>query len=313
MKAVQIKSYGEVESITIVDDANLPTASKDQVVVDVATASLNPFDWIVIQGYAQQFLPLVLPVAIGSDFAGIITSVGENVSEYSIGDAVYGQGAVFSGGTGAFAEMLTADIHKIAHKPKNISFKEAASLPLVSMSAVQALETHIKLARGQKILIHGGAGGIGTIAIQLAKTIGAYVITTVRGRDADFVRNLGADQVIDFETQAFETRVSELDAVFDTSGGKGGTTSFDVLKKGGVFVSMNGQPDAELAAKHNVTAIGQNTQGTNEMLRHITDLVESGKIKPQVDKMFPLNDVRGAFTYLTTGRPRGKVVLQIKE
>ena len=313
MKAVQINSYGGVEVLGVAENVSPPLPTSDHVVVDVHAASLNPFDWVVIQGFAQTFIPLQLPATMGGDFAGIVSAVGPSVSGFSVGDAVYGQAALFHGGTGVFAEQVSADMHKIAPKPKTINFIQAASLPLVSLSALQALNTHIKLVKGQKILIHGGAGGIGTIAIQLAKTIGARVITTVRDDDVEYVRGLGADEVIDYTSQSFESLISGVDAVFDTVGGETTDKSFQVLKKGGVLVSMAGAPNAELAKKYGVTAIGQNTQGNSDMLRQITDLVENGKIKPQVDKVFPLNQVKEAFAHLTTGHPRGKVVLQIKD
>lgn len=312
MKAVQISSYGDT-SVLDINEVPKPQVSDDHVVIDVYAASLNPFDWMVIQGFAQTFLPLQFPATIGGDFSGVVTEIGANVTTYKVGDKVYGQAALFHGGSGVLAEQALTNVQKIAPKPKNINFLEASSLPLVSLSALQALETHMKLSSGQKILIHGGAGGIGTIAIQLAKALDAHVISTVRGVDTDYVKGLGADEVIDFETQQFETMLSGLDAVFDLAGGETTDKSFQVLKKGGILVSMLGAPKSELSEKYGVTAIGQNTQGNSEMLTRITDLVESGKIKPQVDKVFPLDQVKEAFTHLTQGHPRGKVVIKIND
>jgi NADPH:quinone reductase-like Zn-dependent oxidoreductase len=315
MKAVQINSYGGVEVLEVVKDIPKPTAGSGQVLVKVEAASINPFDWKLRAGYAKDYLPLQFPVTMGGDFAGVVEGIGPlaggGVAGYVVGDEVYGQAASYGGGSGSFAEFATASIGKIAKKPKNIDFIRAASLPLVGVSAVQALEDHIKLKKGQKILIHGGAGGIGSIAIQFAKALGAYVATIVSGDDLEFARGLGADEVIDYGSRAFEKILSDFDAVFDTVGGDVANRSFLVLKKGGVIVSMQGQPSVELAKKYGVVAIGQNTDGNKGKLDRICELVEGGKIKPQVAKVFALTDVRDAFVFQEQGHPRGKVVLEI--
>lgn len=316
----------------VVDDIAKASASSGQVLVEVYAASINPFDWKVREGYVKDFIKLQFPATVGGDFAGVVVDLGENVSGIEVGDEVYGQAPVFAGGTGAFAEFLAASVGKIAKKPKKINFIEAASLPLVGISALQALETHIKLKNGpssassfakatddkkasegkQKILIHGGAGGIGSIAVQLAKALGAYVVTTVSGDDKEYVEGLGADEVIDYGTEAFEETLSNFDAVFDMVGGETSDKSFKVLKKGGILVSMAGQPSEDLAKKYGIVAIGQNTEGNTERLNRLAELVDEGKIKPQVDKVFSLDRVKDAFKHLEKGHPRGKVVLKIK-
>lgn len=311
MKAVQINSYGGVDVLQVNENVPKPSASEGQVLVEVYAASINPFDWKMREGMAKDYLKLDFPVIIGGDFAGVVIGVGEKVSGFAVGDEVYGQAASYAGGTGAFAQYLAAAIGKIAKKPKNVDFLEAASLPLVGVSALQALETHIKLRKGQKILIHGGAGGIGTIAIQLAKALGAYVATTVSGDDVEYARGLGAEEVIDYKSQVFEDLLFGFDAVFDTVGGETANKSFKVLKKGGIIVSMAGAPDSELAKKYGVVTIGQNTEGNNERLTRLSELVESGKIKPQVDKIFPIDQAKEAFSHLEEGHSRGKVVLKI--
>lgn len=313
MKAVQINSYGGVDVLEVNQDVAKPVAGDGQVLVEVHAASINPFDWNVREGYVKEYIKLDFPAIMGGDFAGVVVEAGEGATGFDIGDKVYGQAALYSGGTGAFAEFATASIGKIALKPKNIDFNQAASLPLVGVSALQAIETHIQLKKDQKILIHGGAGGIGSIAIQLARALGAYVATTVSTRDVEYAKSLGADEVIDFKTQVFEEMLSDFDAVFDTVGGETTDKSFKLLKKGGTLVSMTGVPSSELAQKYEVTAIGQNTEGNRERLTRLSELVESGKIKPQVDKVFSLDEAKEAFTHLETGHPRGKVVLKIRE
>lgn len=320
MKAVQINSYGGVEVLQVNGNVPKPVAGKGQVLVEVYGASINPFDWKVREGYVKDYLKLEFPATMGGDFAGKVVGLGDNAGDFKVGDEVYGQAAVFGGGTGAFAEVLAANVGKIAIKPKNIDFLQAASLPLVGVSALQALETHIELKPSQKILIHGGAGGIGTIAIQLAKALGAYVATTVSGDDTEYIRGLGADEVVDYKTQAFEEKLKDFDAVFDTVGGETSDKSFKVLRKGlpagrqgGIFVSMVGAPSSELVKKYGVVAIGQNTEGNSERLSRLTELVESGKIKPQVDKVFSIDKVKEAFSHLEKGHPRGKVVLKVRD
>src|SRR3989344_8954175 len=312
MKAAQINSYGGVDVLEITQNVPKPSASEGQVLVEVYAASINPFDWKVREGYAKAYIKLQFPTTIGGDFAGVVIGLGEKTSDFTVGDEVYGQAAVYAGGTGAFAEFLAASVGKIARKPQKADFFEAASLPLVGVSALQALESHIKLKKGQKILIHGGAGGIGTIAIQLAKVLGAYVATTVSGDDVEYAKGLGADEVIDYKTQKFEEMLKDFDAVYDTVGGDTMGRSFKVLKKGGVIVSMLGVPNPELAKEHGVTSIGQVTRINNKTLARLTELVEKGAINPQIDKVFPLDEAREAFEYFESAHPRGKVVIKIK-
>lgn len=311
MKAIQINAYGGVDVLELNQDVAKPVAGDGQVLVEVHAASINPFDWKVRAGYTKEYIKLDFPATMGGDFAGVVIGLGENVTNFKIGDEVYGQAAVFGEGTGAFAEFLAANVDKIAKKPKNVDFLEAASLPLVGVSALQAVETHIELKKGQKILIHGGAGGIGTIAIQLAKAMEAYVATTVSGDDTEYARSLGADEVIDYKSEVFEDRIHDFDAVFDTVGGEVTDKSFKVLKSGGSLVTMAGVPSDGLAEKYGVKVTRQNTNGNRERLTRLAELVEAGKIKPQVDKVFGLDQAKEAFTHLETGHPRGKVVLKI--
>lgn len=313
MKAVQINSYGGVEVLEINENAPEPVPKQGQILVEVHAASLNPFDWKVRAGYLKEAMPLQFPATLGGDFAGLVSEVGENVTEFKKADEVYGSAIIFGGGSGSFAEFATANTANTAKKPQSTNFEEAAALPLAGVSALQALEDHIKLTSGQKILIHGGAGGIGHIAIQLAKALGAYVATTVSSDDIQFVKNLGADEALDYKSQRFEELLKDYEAVFDTVGGETTERSFKVLKKGGIIVSMLGQPDQELTQKYGVTAIGQGTQTTAGRLIRLAKLVDGGKIKPQIDKVFRLKEVKEAFKLLEEGHPQGRVVLKIKD
>ncbi len=313
MKSVQINSYGGSEVLEINSNTPRPIPGKDQVVIEVYSASVNPIDWKIRAGYLQKMVPLKFPTTLGTDMAGIVIQVGEQVTEFKIGDEVYGSAITLVGGTGAFAEYAGAPVANIALKPRHTNWTEAAALPLVGVSALQALEDHMQLTQGQKILIHGGAGGIGSTAIQLAKVKGAYVATTVSSKDLDFAHGLGADEAIDYKKEDFAEKLKGFDAVFDTVGGETTNKSFIVLKKGGILISMTGQPDQMLAQKYGVTAIGQNTGTTTERLNRLTRYVENGQIKIQIGQVFPLQKVKAAFDFLEKGSVRGKVVLIIKE
>jgi NADPH:quinone reductase-like Zn-dependent oxidoreductase len=215
-----------------------PSAGEGQVLVKVRASSINPFDSTVLHGYAQKMMPLVLPVTLGGDIAGVVEAVGAGVSEFSAGDRVYGQANAVGGNTGAFGEYAVTSAGQVAKAPTGLSFEEAAAIPLTGVSAMQALMGHIKLAAGQKILIQGGSGGIGTVAIQLAKHLGAYVATTVPAMAMDYAKTLGADEVMDYKARDFTEVIKDYDAVFDLVGGEVFEKSFEVVKKGGVLVSM---------------------------------------------------------------------------
>jgi alcohol dehydrogenase len=311
MKSAQIKGYGGSEVVKInqsTPSLNDPSAGK--VLVNVKAAGVNPADWKIREGYFQQMMPLQFPSTLGMDFSGVIQKVGGGISDFKQGDEVYGQAAVIRGGSGAFAEMALTNADSIAHKPKTLSHEEAAGLPLVGVSAWQALVENIGLSKGQKILIHGGAGGIGSIAIQLAKHLGAYVATTVSTNDKQFVKELGADEAIDYKTQTFEDLLHDYDAVFDTVGGETYTRSFKVLKRGGIIVSMLEQPNQELIDRFGVKAIFQFTQVNRERLRKLAQWVDQNNIRVNVDRMFPLDEAGKALDYQRDVHPRGKVVLE---
>jgi NADPH:quinone reductase-like Zn-dependent oxidoreductase len=313
MKAVQINKYGGPEVLEINLSATEPVLKPGQVLVEVYASSINPFDNIVLAGYMEKMMPLKFPTTMGGDFSGVVSKVFDGEAEYKVGDQVYGQAIVFNGGSGSFAEQVASNAKSLALKPNNIDFLESASLPLVGSSAIQAIEDNIKLSTGQKILIHGAAGGIGSITVQIAKSIGAYVAVTVSGKDKEFAKQLGADEVIDHNNQKFEEILKDYDAVYDTIGGEITDRSFKVLKNGGILASMKGQPNPELATKFGVTGIAINTQTNSERLKRLTQLVESGIVKPRVDKIFSLDQIKDAFVYKQSAHPQGKVVIKIRD
>jgi alcohol dehydrogenase len=313
MKAAQMKGYGSSDEVIEINEnvpaPNDPSAGK--VLVRIKVAGINPIDWKIREGYMQQMVPLQFPSPLGMDFSGIIEKVGQGVSEFRQGDEVYGQASILSGGSGAFAEMALANADAIAHKPKSLSPQEAAGLPLVGVSAWQALVETIGLQKNQKILIHGGAGGIGSVAIQIAKHLGSYVATTVSTNDKQFAKELGADEIIDYKTQTFEELIRDYDAAFDTIGGETYSRSFKVLKRGGIIVSMLEQPNQELMKQFGVKAIFQFTQVNRDRLTKLAQWVDQNNIRVNVDKTFPLEEAGKALDYQRDVHPRGKVVLAI--
>ena len=313
MKAVQIGQYGGKDVLELNQNAPKPVAGDGQVLIEVHAASINPVDWKIRAGYLKEMAPLSMPAILGGDVCGIVAAVGTSVSTLKVGDRVYGYASLVSGGSGSFAEYVAAKISTVAPAPQTGTVVETAALPLVGASALQAIEQHIKLQPGQKILIHGGAGGVGSLAIQVAKSIGAYVATTASADDRAYVQELGAAEVIDYKTGAFEEKLKNFDAVFDTIGGDTMEKSFKVLKKGGTLVSMVGHPSPESAQKAGVTAIGQFTHTTTEALKRLAQLVESGTIKIRIGKVFPLEKATEAFQLVEEGHPRGKVVFEIKQ
>jgi alcohol dehydrogenase len=313
MKAAQISEYGHVEVVKIVD-VEKPQAEAGQLVVEVHASSINPFDTKIREGYMKDMIPLTLPVTLGGDIAGVVSELGEGVDHFAVGDKVYGAANVVAGNSGAFAEFAATKASQVGKMPTSIGFNEAAAITLTGLSALQAIEEHIQLKPGQKILIHGGSGGIGSISIQLAKNIGAYVATTASGDGVEFVKSLGADEVIDYKTQDFAELLSGYDAVFDTVGGETYEKSFKVLKKGGLIVSMAVfQPNAELMEEYGVTALSQSTHTTTEVLEKLTKLIDEGVITIHVDKTFKLDEIQQAFEALESGQVKGKIAVSIAE
>ena len=308
MKAVQFNEYGDASVLKVVD-AEKPSAGAGQVLVDVAAVSLNPFDTKLRDGVMKDGIPLTLPITIGGDIAGIVSEIGNGVSNFAVGDKVYGQANSVAGDSGAFAEFAATKANHIAQVPSNLTLEEAASLPLIGVSAIQAIHDHLELKSGQKLFIHGGGGGIGSIAIQIAKSLGAYVTTTASGSDVDYVRSLGADEVIDYATNDYAEALSSYDAAFDTVGDDF-NKMIGILARGGKAVSMVAAADEARASELGVTAQTQGTQVTTEKLDTLRLLVESSVVTVRIGKVFPLEHVIDAFQAREAGE-KGKVVVTL--
>ena len=314
MKSIQIRGYGGYDVVEVKKTASVPNISSGKVLVNVKASGVNPVDWKIREGYMQQMIKLQFPSTLGIDFSGVIKQVGEgnSTSDFKQGDEVYGQAGIINGGSGAFAEMALANIESIAHKPKRLSHPESAALPTVGVSAWQALVENIRLSKDQKILIHGGAGGIGSIAIQLAKHLGAYVATTVSTNNKQLVQELGADQIVDYKKENFEDILQNYDAVLDTVGGETNKRSFRVLRKGGgIIVSTLEQPNTELMSQYGIKAVFLFSEVNKQRLTKLAQWVDQNNIKVNIDKTFPLDEASNALDYQKGGHPRGKVVLTV--
>lgn len=310
MKAAQISEYGDPSVVKVVE-IDKPQCESGQVLVKVHASSLNPFDTIVRAGYVRDAMPLNLPVTLGGDIAGEIVAIGEGVDGFTVGDKVFGQANVVAGNSGAFAEYAATAVGQIGAAPATISLQDAASLPLVGVSALQALTEHINLHGSQKLFIHG-VGGIGAIAVQIAKHIGAYVAVTATGDDIKRAKELGANEVIDYKQQDFAEVLNDYDAAYDTVGGDDFVKMFGILKEGGVAVTMIASSQKEKAKEQGVTAIDQMTQVTTEKLNELSRLIDDGIVKPNVGKVFPLADIVQAFEARESGGVHGKIVISIQ-
>ena len=310
MKAVRMHAYGGPEVVAY-EDVPRPQPAAGEVLVRVRAAAVNPVDWMIRNGYGKEWWGHQLPLTLGCELAGVVKSVGAEVKTLKPGEAVYGY--LNLGRNGAYAEFAIAKESEVAPKPAALDFVPAAAIPVGALTSWQALFDIAKLAAGQKVLIHAAAGGVGSIAVQLAKAKGAHVIGTASARNADFLRGLGIDEVIDYQTTRFEDVAREVDVVFDTLGGETQERSFKVLKKGGVLVSSVSPPPEAMSNKHSVRGAMVQVQPNAEQLREITALIDSGKIKPFVETVLPLGEVQRAHELSQSGRTRGKIVLQVSK
>src|SRR5438105_1003728 len=310
MKAIRIHNYGGPEVLQF-EDAPRPTPGSGELLIRVHAASVNPIDWKVRAGYMKDYIPLPLPFIPGWDVSGVVEAVGSGVTKFKKGDEVYARPDVTAHGYGAYAQYVVAKEAETALKPKSIDHVHAATIPVGAVTAWRALFDTAGLKKDQKVLIHGAAGGVGSFAVQLAKWKGAYVIGTASGRNQAFLRELGVDEPIDYEKTRFEDVVHDVDVVFDTLGGDTQNRSWKALKKGGILVSIVAPPSADEAAKNGVRSAFFSAHPSSSQLAEIAKLVDAGKLKPVVETVLPLSDVRRAHELNETGHARGKTVLKV--
>lgn len=331
MKAAVIQRYKQT-TIELVD-RDFPKIKPTDVLVKVVAASINPIDRKTKDGDLKMLLQYQLPLTLGSDFAGVIQAVGSNVQRFQVGDKVYGR--VQKDRIGTFAEYLAVDQADIALKPTNLTFEQAAAVPLVGLTSYQAIHDLMRLKRGDKVLIQAGSGGIGTVAIQLAKLTGAFVATTTSEKNVEMVKTLGADQVIDYHHQDFSEVLTDYDYVFDTLGNEQLKKAFQIVKPGGKVVTLSGIPNRKFAKEYGlpwwkqgllgiatmpITRLEKQSgatyeflfmQPSGEQLTKLTDLIESDKLQVIIDRVVPLEQIQAAFDYSAAGRARGKIILKI--
>lgn len=308
MKAVRIHQYGGRDRLAI-DDIPVPGIAADEVLVRVVAASINPVDWKVREGHLARMLPHPLPLTLGWDVSGVVAAVGAAVTGWQVGDAVYSRPDLARNGT--YAEFVAIRAKECARKPRTISHVEAASLPLAGITAWESMIVTAAVQPGQRVLVHAGSGGVGSLAIQLLKAHGATVVATTSGKNRALVESLGADQVVDYTTTDVARTVEPVDAVFDTLGGAVQEASWPLLKPGGILVSIVDPPDEERAKAMGLRAgfvfIGPNAP----VLEQMAALVEAGKLRPVVGAEFALDDIAAAHALSESGRAVGKIVLYV--
>ncbi|MCC8409279.1 NADP-dependent oxidoreductase [Mucilaginibacter sp. UR6-1] len=334
MRAFIVKSYGKKEKLHLTELPE-PMVKENEVLVQIYSAGVNSLDSLIRNGDFKLFLPYKPPFINGHDMAGVVTNVGSKVSKFKIGDEVYSR--VGDHKIGTFAEYIAVNEADLALKPKNITMDEAASVPLVGLTAWQALVETGNVKKGQKVFIQAGSGGVGTFAIQLAKHLGAYVATTTSATNADWVKKLGADLIIDYKTEDFEAILKDYDLVIHSNrDAKILEKSFRILKAGGQLISLVGPPTPEFAeeiglpwylklvmkllsagakkkakkAKAAFRFLFMRAEG--KQLANITSLIEAGVIKPVIDKLFVFEQTNEAMAYVESGRAKGKVVVKMK-
>lgn len=311
MKAIRIHEYGPPDVLTY-EDAPRPEPTDDEVLVRVSAAGVNPLDWKIRQGLPLPMIPEnPFPFVLGIDISGIVENVGASVTEFESGDAVFG----FSGfpQVGSYAEYTTTAGAQLAPKPERLDHGEAAGVPVGALTAWQALFEIADLTAGQRVLIHGAAGGVGHMAVQLAKWQGAYVIGTASGYSEDYLYDLGLDGFVNYREQRFESVVDDVDIVVDLVGGETQERSFDILSEGGVLVSTLNKPSEKLAAEHTVDAQRVAGRSNPSILADISELIDTGKLKPTISREIPLKDAHEAHETGENEHVRGKLVLRVMD
>ncbi len=333
MKAFIIDRYGKAD-VLHAGEMPEPVLRDDDVLVQIHAAGVNPLDVKIRDGEFKLLLPYKLPLILGNDLAGVVVRVGPRVRRFNVGDEVYARPD--DDRIGTFAEFIAIKEESLALKPKTLTMEEAAAMPLVTLTAWQALVEKGRLKKGQKVLIHAGTGGVGTAAIQLAKHLGAKVATTASAANADMLKKLGADIVIDYKKDDFSLLLRDYDLVLDSQGGLTQKKSLGVLKPGGKVIGIAGPPDPDFAKERGVNALvglvmrmlsyGIRSKAkaagviysflymraSGEQLRQIAELIDAGAIRPVVDRVFPFDQTKEALAYVETGRSKGKVVIKVR-
>lgn len=304
MQVIRVHNYGGPEKL-VEELLPIPEPESNQLLVKIHAAAINPYDWKLREGYFKDTNPISLPYVPGVEAAGKVIAVGSGIKKFLTGQNVYGNVS------GSYAEYSLASEDLLFHKPSHLTFEEAASVPVGTQTSWSCLFDIANLQSGQTVLIHGGAGSVGSFAIQLAKYKRAYVISTTSSENVEFVKSLGADEVIDYKMTPFESACGLVDVVLDTVGGEIQNRSYRVLKKDGVLVSIVSAPLWDIAAKYGVKAFFRNRGISKEGLKNIQQLLNNGLIKPVIRKIYSLHEVGAAQELSKNGHGRGKIILKI--
>lgn len=308
MKAIRIHEFGGPEVLEL-DEIEIPKPAEDEVLIKVYATSINPVDWKIREGLRKEKFPAKLPLTLGWDVSGVIEQAGNHVRNFSIGDEVYSRPDPNRNGT--YAEYVVVKANQVSLKPRSIDHIQAAAVPLAGLTAWQGLFKHGQLQKGQRVLIHAASGGVGTFAVQFARWKGAYVIGTASEANLDFVKQIGANEVIDYKNERFEERVSDVDLVFDTIGGDTQKRSIQVLKDGGRLITTLKPEFGDQAKARNIYLEGFTAQSYPDDLQQIADLIDEGWISPVISRVMSLEEARQAEIISEEGHTRGKIVLKV--
>lgn len=312
MKAIVIDQYGGKEQLKE-REVETPSIAENQVLVEVHATSVNPIDWKLREGYLKDMLPWEFPIILGWDVAGVVREIGSQVRHFHVGDRVFARPATTRQGT--YAEFVPVDENLLARMPEIMSFEQGAAIPLTGLTAWQCLVEMGHIKKGEKVLIHAGAGGVGSMAIQIANSIGCFVATTASDKNDELVTSLGANRVIDYHEEDFSEVLEDFDFVLDTMGGEILEKSYGVLKRGGRLVSIAGQPDEAKAEQLGISANSFWLEPDGAQLKKLADLFITGEVRPEVGHVFHLTeqDVRQAHELSESHHARGKIVIKVKE
>lgn len=308
MKAVRIHQYGNVDTLRY-EDADEPAVRADDVLIRVVGTSVNPVDWKIRQGLMKEIVPHRMPIILGWDVSGVVTEVGVKVAKFKVGDCVYARPDVKRDGT--YAEFITVRETEIAMKPQTISHIEAGVSPLCGIAAWEAMVNVAKVSAGQRVLIHAASGGVGSIAVQLAKSRGAYVIGTASAGNRAMVESIGVDEFVDYRAQRLQGTVKQIDVVFDTVGGQTQNDSWSVMTPGGILVSIVSNPVADEVKKLGMRSAFVFVKSNAAALEEIAQLVEGGKLRPIIGAEFALKDIKHAHGLSESGRAKGKIAVYV--
>ena len=309
MKAIRIHNYGGPEVLQYEEAPRPKVAAATEVLIRVHAAGVNPIDWKVREGYMKDFWPHEFPLILGWDLSGVVEKIGTGVSHFKKGDEVYS--VPDASRDGAYAEYIVVRESELALKPKSLHHVRAAAVPLAAVTAWQALFDAGQLKRGQRVLIHGGSGGVGHVAVQLAKWKGAHVLATASTKNQELLRELRVDEPIDYTKQKFEDVARDVDLVLDLIGGETQERSWSVLKKGGSLLSLVQPPSVEKAKALGVRAAFVAGHPSGAQLAEIAKIIDSGQLAPVIDRILPLSEVRRAHELSQSGHTHGKIVLRI--